>query len=945
MTELAEIAKSAEKSKLMEYLERKLEQVTKPSSAEDLLRFLQEIDIVIKSTDGNLSSQDIPKGLLTRLLYKVSVTVESSNPVQQHFHDKLHSILCDSDPSLLTQEYSEQQKTLTQKMFGPKQRSEIALSLEKLTTKMSPLSFSEVGSLVQKLRIAQKLTMRSDEDAQRTLIQVGNKYHTFMSELSTMPQKDREALTFNRLVPMLQEHALEAAQARPAEAHATSVVPPAHAHAPIQPEVENCSRCHRPGHSTKVCHTRWCKLCNTAHGAHASCKGTKNAIPSTKGYANVLAKSNTTATLQPGIWAYDSAASHHLTGTLAHIVEPEKLITPISVNTASGQKVIATHRGRSNLLFQRGAEVVIIPIYDVLYSKEIKLNLLTDKSTTDTAMWTFTVGPEGKHITIPGAHNPLNETVVVELVVGSDGLTYVSNKLSCASSVSVSTPTVALSLLHHRLGHLNYDDLAKLCTLTGTKLSSKERCFCDSCAIAKSRRASVPAKAAPRQTKPGEIVHCDVIGPNHDAGLATHKFFLLLVDDATRYIFLYPMAKKSDATEMIKRFVADATQLGILGPLPTDGSAPKPRTLQTDNDSVLVKENKFVQELARHHIKWRASPPYTQAKNGIAERAILTLKNMARSMLTAAKKSNRYWGAALMHAGYLRCRSPHTALQGKTPYEMVHAGKPPEIGHLRTFGCDAFPHVHTERQAWEQKAKKGTYIGYNDQNQSHIIAFDDVGSNYSVVNAFHVTFNEGGLVTKVSTTQIADPTEREPQPQQQAPAEAPAPPAPATGAATQGPGTPLGAAKVNAVTAEPAPQAHPLLPGQEPRTVKQAFQSPQASLYQQAFQAELEALRNNDVFEEVKLTDVPQGTKILRSVVTFKHKSDNRVKARICVDGSRQRFGEDYDQSYAPVAMATTFRAMLSTAAATGAQIHKLDITSAFLNGPLKEECLHVSTS
>ncbi len=110
-------------------------------------------------------------------------------------------------------------------------------------------------------------------------------------------------------------------------------------------------------------------------------------------------------------------------------------------------------------------------------------------------------------------------------------------------------------------------------------------------------------------------------------------------------------------------------------------------------------------------------------------RAILTLKNMARSMLTAAKKSNRYWGAALMHAGYLRCRSPHTALQGKTPYEMVHDGKPPEIAHLRTFGCDAFPHVHTERQARESKAKKGTYIGYNDQNQSHIIAFDDVGSN------------------------------------------------------------------------------------------------------------------------------------------------------------------------------------------------------------------------
>jgi hypothetical protein len=60
------------------------------------------------------------------------------------------------------------------------------------------------------------------------------------------------------------------------------------------------------------------------------------------------------------------------------------LTTPISVNTAFGQKVMATHRGMSKLFFQRGTEVVIIPIYDVLYSKELKLNLLTDKSTTDT---------------------------------------------------------------------------------------------------------------------------------------------------------------------------------------------------------------------------------------------------------------------------------------------------------------------------------------------------------------------------------------------------------------------------------------------------------------------------------------------------------------------------------------------------------------------------------
>ena len=618
MTDLAVIAKAAEKSKLLEYLERKLEQVTKPNSAEDMLRFLQEIDIVIKSTDGKLSNQDIPLGLLTRLLYKVSVTAEYSNPAQQHFHDKLHSILCDSNPPFMELEYMAQHSALTQKLFGPKQRSEIALTLEKLTSKTTSLTFNEVQSLVQKLRIAKKLNMRSEEEAIRILMQVGNKFHTFLSEISTMPQRDREVLTFNTLVPMLQEHALEAAQARPpaAQAHAISAPPPTHAHAPTQ-DVDQCARCHRPGHSTKVCRTPWCSSCHNAHGAHITCKGTKNNVaPTGKGFAAIVS-TKSPATGKTHVWAYDSAASHHLTGNLALITDPEKLITPIAVNTASGQRIMATHRGMSSLMVQRGDETVVIPLHDVLYCKELVLNLLTDK-TQQTQEWTFTIGPKARTIAIPtGIHNPLGETILVDLVVGPDNLTYVSNKFSCVSTVSVS-PTTALALLHNRLGHLNYDDLAKLCKLTGTKLSSKEKCFCDSCAVAKSRRASVPTKAAPRNTIPGEIIHCDILGPNHDAGLTTHKFFLLMVDDATRYNFLYPMAKKSDATEMLKRFVAEATQLNILGPLPTDGTAPKPRTLQTDNDSVLVKDTKFVQELARHHIKWRASPPYTQEKNGVA---------------------------------------------------------------------------------------------------------------------------------------------------------------------------------------------------------------------------------------------------------------------------------------------------------------------------------------
>jgi hypothetical protein len=56
------------------------------------------------------------------------------------------------------------------------------------------------------------------------------------------------------------------------------------------------------------------------------------------------------------------------------------------------------------------------------------------------------------------------------------------------------------------------------------------------------------------------------------------------------------------------------------------------------------------------------------------------------------------------------------------------------------------------------------------------------------------------------------------------------------------------------------------------------------------------------------------------------------------VDGSTQELGRDYDVGYAPVAAITTFRSLLALAAGNGWEVHKCDITAAFLNGDLEQE-------
>ena len=61
----------------------------------------------------------------------------------------------------------------------------------------------------------------------------------------------------------------------------------------------------------------------------------------------------------------------------------------------------------------------------------------------------------------------------------------------------------------------------------------------------------------------------------------------------------------------------------------------------------------------------------------------------SRCELLDAKLPASLWAEALNNAVYLTNRSLTKALNGKTPYEALY-GHPPELGHIRVFGCDAY---------------------------------------------------------------------------------------------------------------------------------------------------------------------------------------------------------------------------------------------------------------
>ena len=128
----------------------------------------------------------------------------------------------------------------------------------------------------------------------------------------------------------------------------------------------------------------------------------------------------------------------------------------------------------------------------------------------------------------------------------------------------------------------------------------------------------------------------DLFGPVAYLSIGGSKYGLVIVDDFSRFTWVFFLQDKSETQGTLKRFLRRAQNEFEL----------KVKKIRSDNGSEF--KNLQVEEfLEEEGIKHEFSAPYTPQQNGVVERKNMTLIDMARTMLGEFKTPECFWSEAV----------------------------------------------------------------------------------------------------------------------------------------------------------------------------------------------------------------------------------------------------------------------------------------------------------
>ncbi|GJV38059.1 zinc finger, CCHC-type containing protein [Tanacetum coccineum] len=121
----------------------------------------------------------------------------------------------------------------------------------------------------------------------------------------------------------------------------------------------------------------------------------------------------------------------------------------------------------------------------------------------------------------------------------------------------------------------------------------------------------------------------------------------------------------------------------------------------------------------------------------------------------------------------------------------------------------------------------------------------------------------------------------------------------------------------------------------DPKTFDEAMKSQDVAFWKEAINDEMDSIMGNNTWV---LANLPQRCKSIFKRKLKVDESIEKLKARLVIQGFRQKSGTNYFDTYALVARISTIRLLIAIASIHNLIIHQMDVKTAFLNGELEEE-------
>jgi hypothetical protein len=295
---------------------------------------------------------------------------------------------------------------------------------------------------------------------------------------------------------------------------------------------------------------------------------------------------------------------------------------------------------------------------------------------------------------------------------------------STSASAFIAAPT---SLWHCHFGHLGHETLSKLIS-SGVISSNKDDINHIWHACQLGRHVRLPfGSSSSRALHNFDLIHCD-IWTSPIVSVSGYKYYLVILDDCSHYIWTFPLRLKSETFSTLSNFFAHTrTQFGTTI-----------KSVQCDNDREFDNSQARMFFLS-HGVALRMSCPYTSQQNGKAERPLRTINNILRSLLFQASLPPVYWVEALHTLTYLVNRLPTKTLAFSTPYTSLYSTQP-SYDHLRVFGCAYYPNMSS--MAPHKLAPRSSlcvFLGYSSEHKGYRCL--ELQSNRILIS-HHVIFDE-----------------------------------------------------------------------------------------------------------------------------------------------------------------------------------------------------------